>query len=78
LRSAFEGLEGVSNENDSKVTYEKSERFKTFKPHSLTPYGLPLALAQRTVKAKIDAQLGMILNMFKESHVNIPLINALF
>ncbi|KAF5451909.1 hypothetical protein F2P56_026965 [Juglans regia] len=65
-----------TRENKGAAKSKKSGEF-TLETYSPSIYDLPIPFPQRLKKNKIDNQFSKFLSIFKQLHINIPLIEAL-
>ena len=62
------------NERASKSKRSREDTFKTYSP---SIYDLPIPFPQRLKKINVDDQFSKFLSIFKQLHINIPLIEDL-
>ena len=62
------------NEKASKSKRSKEVTFETYSPSIYDP---PIPFPQRLRKNNVDDQFSKFLSIFKQLHINIPLIEAL-
>ena len=62
---------------NEKASKSKRSREVTFETYSPSIYDPPIPFPQRLRKNNVDDQFSKFLSIFKQLHINIPLIEAL-